>query len=50
VDRDLIVEGHYSKVTIAKLWHARPESKAIVVLALDADGILDHPDAPVARK
>jgi hypothetical protein len=46
VDRHSVIERDNSKVTIADVGDTRPESISVVVLALDANRILDNGDAP----
>jgi hypothetical protein len=46
----LIFEGDDPKVTITQLRHSSPESIAVLVLTLDADGVLKDRDAPLAAQ
>ena len=50
MDRDLVVECDDPKVTIPEFWNARPESKAIALLALDAHRLFNYCDAPFATQ
>jgi len=46
VDRELVVQGYYSKIPTAELRDYGPEPISIVLLALDADWVLNDGDAP----
>jgi hypothetical protein len=50
VDRDLVIQGHYSKIPTAELRDHCPESVAIVLLALDPNRVGHDGDAPLAPK
>jgi hypothetical protein len=47
VDRDPVIQSHYSKIPTAELGDHRPEPVAIVFLALNADRTFDDGDAPL---
>jgi hypothetical protein len=48
VDRDLISEGHYPKISAAELRNHSPEPVTIVLLGLDLERPLNNGDAPLA--
>jgi hypothetical protein len=50
VDRDLVVQGHDSKIPIAEFRDHGPESIPVALLPLDANGSLDDSDAPFPAK
>lgn len=50
MNRDLIVEGHHSKIAVAQVRDYAPEAPPIVLLALDPNRILYDRDAPFATE
>jgi len=50
MDRDFVVQGHDSKIPIVEFRDHGPESIAVVLLPLDANGSLNDPNAPFAAK
>ena len=50
MNRDLIVEGHDSKIAVGQIRDYAPESPPVVLLALDPNRILYDGDAPFATE
>ena len=48
--RDLIVEGHYSKIAVGQVRDHAAEAPPVVLLALDPNRILYDRDAPFATE
>lgn len=50
MNRDLIVEGHHSKIAVGQFRDYAPETPSVVLLALDPNRMLYDRDAPFATE